>query len=160
MRPLDHREAGILGTVLTCDSLFAELICDGVHSVREMAKLWWKAKGPERAILVTDAMSATGMRDGEHLLGGTPVQVANGKATTGGVLAGSVLTLDRGLANFMEFTGAPLEQALRLATVNPAAMTGLSDQAGSVAVGQPASLVAVDKAGNLVGSVVNGAQAS
>lgn len=160
MRPLDHREAGILGTVLTCDSLFAELICDGVHSVREMAKLWWKAKGPERAILVTDAMSATGMRDGEYLLGGTPVQVANGKATTGGVLAGSVLTLDRGLANFMEFTGAPLEQALRLATVNPAAMTGLSDQAGSVAVGQPASLVAVDKAGNLVGSVVNGAQAS
>jgi N-acetylglucosamine-6-phosphate deacetylase len=160
MRPLDHREAGILGTVLTCDTLFAELICDGVHSVREMAKLWWKAKGQERAILVTDAMSATGMPDGEYMLGGTPVQVANGRATTGDTLAGSVLTLDRGLANFVEFTGAPLEQALRLATVNPAAMTGLSDQAGSVAVGQLASLVAVDRAGKLVGSVVNGAQVS
>ncbi len=160
MRPLDHREAGILGTVLTCDTLFAELICDGIHSVREMAKLWWKAKGPERAILVTDAMSATGMPDGEYMLGGITVQVANGKATTGDVLAGSVLTLDRALANFVEFTGAPLEQALRLATVNPAAMTGLSDQAGSVAVGQPASLVAVDRAGKLVGSVVNGMQIS
>jgi N-acetylglucosamine-6-phosphate deacetylase len=158
MRPLDHREAGILGTVLTCDTLFAELICDGVHTVREMAKLWWKAKGPERGILVTDAMSATGMPDGEYMLGGTPVQVANGKATTGGVLAGSVLTLDRAVANFVEFAGAPVEQALRLATANPAAMTGLSDQAGSVAVGQPASLVALDRTGKLVGSVVNGKQ--
>jgi N-acetylglucosamine-6-phosphate deacetylase len=73
-----------------------------------------------------------------------------------GVLAGSVLTLDRALTNFMEFTGAPLEQALRLLTVNPAKMTGLGDQAGSVAVGMPASLVAVDGAGKLVGSVVNG----
>jgi N-acetylglucosamine-6-phosphate deacetylase len=73
-----------------------------------------------------------------------------------GVLAGSVLTLDRALANFIAFTGAPLEQALRLLTVNPAAMTGLGDQAGSVAVGMPASLVAVDATGKLVGSVVNG----
>jgi N-acetylglucosamine-6-phosphate deacetylase len=160
MRPLDHREAGILGTVLTCETLFAELICDGIHSVSQMAKLWWKAKGPERAILVTDAMSATGMPDGEYQLGGFPVQVANGRAMVGDTLAGSVLTLDRALTNFVEFTGAPLEQALRLLTVNPAAMTGMSDQAGSVAVGQPASLVAVDRAGKLVGSVVNGMQVS
>jgi N-acetylglucosamine-6-phosphate deacetylase len=158
MRPLDHREPGILGTVLTCDTLFAEMICDGIHTAREMAKLWWRAKGPERAILVTDAMSAAGMPDGEYQLGGFAVQVANGKAMAGGVLAGSVLTLDRALANFVEFTGAPLEQALRLATVNPATMTGLSDQAGSVAMGRPASLVAVDRAGKLVGSIVNGVQ--
>jgi N-acetylglucosamine-6-phosphate deacetylase len=58
----------------------------------------------------------------------------------------------------MEFTGASLEEALRLATVNPAAMTGLSDQIGSVAVGRVASLVAVDAEGKLVGSVVNGQQ--
>ncbi len=156
MRPLDHREPGILGTVLTCDALFAEMICDGIHTAPEMVKLWWRAKGPERAILVTDAMSATGMPDGEYQLGGFAVQVANGSAMARGVLAGSVLTLDRALTNFMEFTGAPLEQALRLLTVNPAAMTGLGDQAGSLAVGQPASLVAVDRAGELVGSVVNG----
>jgi N-acetylglucosamine-6-phosphate deacetylase len=73
-----------------------------------------------------------------------------------GVLAGSVLTLDRALTNFMAFTGAPLEQALRLLTVNPAAMTGLGDQAGSVAVGMPANLTAVDGTGKLVGSLVNG----
>jgi N-acetylglucosamine-6-phosphate deacetylase len=158
MRPLAAREPGILGTVLTTDSLFAELICDGIHVAPEMVKLWWRAKGPERAILVTDAMSATGMTDGEYQLGGLAVQVANGKATAGGVLAGSVLTLDRALANFIEFTGAPLEQVLRLMTANPVAMTGLGDQVGSLAVGQPASLVAVDTAGKLVGSVVNGAE--
>jgi N-acetylglucosamine-6-phosphate deacetylase len=156
MRPLDHREPGILGTVLTDDALYAELICDGIHVASEMVKLWWRAKGPGQAILVTDAMSATGMPDGEYRLGEVAVQVANGRATANGVLAGSVLTLDRALANFMAFTGAPLEQALRLLTINPATMTGLSEQAGSVAVGMPANLVAVDGAGKLVGSVVNG----
>ncbi len=56
----------------------------------------------------------------------------------------------------MEFTGAPLEQALRLLTVNPAAMTGLGDQAGSLGIGEAANFVALDEAGKLVGSVVNG----
>jgi N-acetylglucosamine-6-phosphate deacetylase len=156
MRPLDHREPGILGTVLTDDSLFAELICDGIHVAPEMVKLWWRAKGPERCLLVTDAMSAAGMPDGTYTLGGFPVEVANGKAMARGVLAGSVLTLDRALSNFVAFTGAPLEQALRLLTVNPAAMTGLSKQAGSLAVGGPANLVAVDASGKLVASLVNG----
>jgi len=160
MRPLDHREPGILGVVLTSDELYAEIIADGIHTAPEMVKLWWKAKGAERAILVTDAMSATGMPDGEYKLGGFAVQVANGRAMARGVLAGSVLTLDRALANFIAFTGAPLEQALRLVTANPAAMTGLGDQIGSVAVGMPASLVAVDGAGNLIGSVVTGRQVS
>ena len=156
MRALDHHEPGILGVVLTDDSIFAELICDGVHTAPEIAKLWWKAKGAERAILVTDAMSAAGMPDGEYRLGGFAVQVANGRAMAHGVLAGSVLTLDRAVANFVRFTGAPLELALRLVTANPAAMTGLGDQVGSVAVGQPANLVAVDAAGKLVASIIDG----
>jgi len=156
MRPLDHREPGILGTVLTNDALFAELICDGIHVAPEMVKLWWRAKGPERAILVTDAISAAGMPDGAYRLGDFEVQVANGRATANGVLAGSVLTLDRALTKFMEFTGAPLEEALRLLTVNPASMTGLGDQVSSLAVGEAANLVALDEAGKLIGSVVNG----
>jgi N-acetylglucosamine-6-phosphate deacetylase len=153
MRALDHREPGILGTVLTSDALFAELICDGIHVAPELVKLFWKAKGAERAILVTDAVSAAGMLDGEYRLGDLTVQVADGRAMADGVLAGSVLTLDRALTNFMEFSGAWLEEALRLVTVNPAAMTGLGT--GSVAVGQPANLVAVNRVGKLVGSVVN-----
>jgi N-acetylglucosamine-6-phosphate deacetylase len=156
MRPLDHREPGILGTVLTCDSLFAELICDGIHSAPEMTKLWWRAKGPERAILVTDAMSATGMPDGEYSLGGLTVQVANGRAMSEGVLAGSVLTLDRALANFLAFTGATLEQGLRLLTGNPAALTGFESEAGTLAPGAAANLVAVNPDGHLAASFLNG----
>jgi len=160
MRTLDHREPGILGVVLATDFLFAELICDGIHTAREIVKIWWRSKGPERAILVTDAMSAAGMPDGEYQLGGFKVQVANGRASFGDLLAGSVLSLDKALINFLKFTGASLEDGLRLLTANPAAMTGLGDYAGSLAVGQPASLVAVDSKGHLVASFVNGNRAT
>jgi N-acetylglucosamine-6-phosphate deacetylase len=156
MRALDHREPGILGTVLTTDQLYSELICDGVHTTPEIVRLWWKAKGPERAILVTDAMSAAGMPDGEYQLGGFAVHVANGRATAGGVLAGSVLTLDRALENFVEFTGASVNQGLRLLAANPAAMTGFSEQTGSLTIGQRADLVAVDASGKLLGSLIGG----
>jgi N-acetylglucosamine-6-phosphate deacetylase len=159
MRALDHKEPGILGTVLTTDEIYAELICDGIHNTREMVRLWWRAKGPERAILITDAMSATGMPEGVYQLGGFPVQVADGKATLDGALAGSVLTLDRALVNFLEFTGATVEQGLRLMTTNPAAMIGKVDT-GSLTVGAPADFVAVDFTGKLVGSVVGGSLAA
>jgi len=156
MRALDHREPGILGVVLTTGSVYAELICDGIHTAPELVRLWFSAKGPERGILVTDAMSATGMPDGEYTLGGFQVHVADGRAMARGVLAGSVLTLDRALKNFVEFTGAPIEQALRLLTTNPAAMTGLGNGAGQVVVGGPADLVAVNDEGRLVASIQGG----
>jgi N-acetylglucosamine-6-phosphate deacetylase len=156
MRPLDHREPGILGVALATDTLYAEFICDGIHTAPEIARLWYRAKGPERAILVTDAISATGMSDGEYTLGGFPVRVANGRAMARGVLAGSVLTLDRALANLLVFTGAPLADALRLLSTNPAAMTGLEAIAGSVEVGKPANLVAVDRQGKLLLSIIHG----
>ena len=73
-----------------------------------------------------------------------------------GVLAGSVLTLDRALANFVAFTGAPIDQALRLLSANPAAMTGLSHRAGSVTVDKAANLIAIDEQGHLVASIVGG----
>lgn len=154
MRALDHREPGILGVVLTEDALYAELICDGIHTAPEMVRLWWRAKGAERGILVTDAMSATGMPDGEYMLGGFTVQVAHGRATARGVLAGSVLTLDRALSNFVAFTGASAEQGLRLLTSNPAAMLGMD--VAKLALGEPANLVAVGADGRLMCSVVNG----
>lgn len=156
MRPLDHREPGILGVVLTDDSLFAELICDGIHTAPELARLWARAKGPQLGILVTDAMSAAGMPDGEYQLGGFSVQVADGRATANGVLAGSVLTLDRALANYLRFTAASLDQALPLVTTNPATMTGFGSLAGTLAVGQPANLVALDPDGSLCASFING----
>jgi N-acetylglucosamine-6-phosphate deacetylase len=156
MRPLDHREPGILGTVLTTDTLYAELICDGIHVHPSLIKLWWRAKGNQRGILVTDAMSATGMPEGEYMLGEFAVQVANGQATANGVLAGSVLTLDRALQNFVAYTGAPVESILPLLTQNPAAMTGFSNMAGPLRAGGPASFVAVDAQGALIASIIRG----
>ena len=78
----------------------------------------------------------------------------------GGVLAGSVLTLDRALKNFIAFTGARLEEGLRLLTVNPATMTGQGDQAGSLAVGRAASLVVLDGKGKLQASIIDGVLAA
>lgn len=156
MRPFDHRETGILGTVLSTDSLFAELICDGIHNAPEAARIWWRSKGARRAILVTDAMAAAGMPDGMYRLGAMQIQVKDGKASLGDALAGSLLTLDRGVKNLITFAGAPLDEALRAATRNPAEMTGFGDRAGSLAAGQPANLVALDAAGNLVASILNG----
>jgi N-acetylglucosamine-6-phosphate deacetylase len=156
MRPLDHRDPSILSTVLTNDALFAELICDGIHVSPEIVRIWWQMKGKERAILVTDAMSAAGMPDGTYQLGGFDVQVANGKATADGVLAGSVLTLDRALENFVAFTGSTLDDALRLLTLNPATMTGFANQTASLAPGQPANILAINKKGQRIASLQNG----
>jgi N-acetylglucosamine-6-phosphate deacetylase len=156
MRPLDHREPGILGTVLTNDNLYAELICDGIHTEPEIVRLWWRSKGPQRAILITDAMSAAGMPDGEYQLGGFNVHVQDGRATARNVLAGSVLTLDRALFNFIRFTGASIEQALCLLSSNPAAMTGLAHRAGTLAPGKSANMTAIDSTGKLVASIIGG----
>src|SRR5579864_1168242 len=158
MRVLDHKNPGILETVLTTDELYAELICDGIHNLPELVRLWWRAKGPAKAILITDAMSATGMPDGIYQLGDFPVKVANGRAMIGDALAGSVLTLDKALSNFVRFTGASVEQGLRLMTTNPEAMTGFADR-GSLVVGGPADFVAVDATGNLLESVIGGVAA-
>ena len=160
MRPLDHREPGILGAVLTTPSLYAELICDGIHTAPEMVRLWRSAKGPERAILVTDAISAAGMPDGDYQLGGFTVQVANRRAMARGVLAGSVLTLDRALANYIAFTGASLEESLPLLTANPATMTGLTASAGSVTPGSLANFVVLEKSGQLRASILDGQRAA
>ena len=156
MRALDHREPGILGTVLTTGSLYAELICDGIHVDPSLVPLWWRAKGENRAILVTDAMSAAGMPDGEYTLGGFPVHVAEGRATADGVLAGSVLTLDLALKNFVAFTGAKIENALPLVTQNPASMTGFGDLAGTLRVGDRADFVALGADGALAASIIGG----
>lgn len=127
MRALDHREPGILGTVLDREDLFAELICDGIHVAPELVRLWLKAKTATHGILITDGMSATGMPDGTYMLGGLTVQVANGKATCEGALAGSVLTLDRAVENVIAFTGCELRDAVRMVSATPAAMLGLPE---------------------------------
>ncbi len=154
MRSLDHREPGILGVVLDRDDLYADLICDGVHVSQEMVRLWFKAKGKERAILITDSLEATGMPNGVYKLGETTVHVKDGRCTTDeGVLAGSLLTLDEAVLKVQEFTGADLPTAVRLASRNPARMLGFPD---SPVVGAAANFNVYDADGKRRKTVLRG----
>src|SRR6476659_1495437 len=156
MRPLDHREPGILGAVLENDELTADIIADGIHVHPSVLKLFLRAKGADRAILITDAISATDMPDGIYSLGGLEVRVSNGRCEYQGKLAGSVLTLDRAIRNVMAFAGWHLQQAIKLATLNPARRLGLSDQRGLLAPGRRADLVVLTPEGQVAHTIIGG----
>jgi N-acetylglucosamine-6-phosphate deacetylase len=156
MRALDHRDPGILGAVLENDELTADVIADGIHVHPSVLKLFLSAKGADRAILITDAISATGMPDGVYSLGGLDVQVSNGRCEYQGKLAGSVLTLDRAIRNVMTFAGWQLQQAVKLATLNPAQRLGISDQRGLLAAGRRADLVVLTPEGEVAHTIIGG----
>ncbi|HEY6272946.1 MAG TPA: N-acetylglucosamine-6-phosphate deacetylase [Terriglobales bacterium] len=156
MRALDHRNPGILGAVLTDDTISADIIADGVHVAPIVVRMFLAAKGPERAVLITDAISATGMPDGRYRLGAFEVQVTGDRCEHEGKLAGSVLTLDRAVRNVMSFAGWNLQQAIGLATLNPARLLGLSQERGILAPGRIADLVAVTPEGEVARTIVAG----
>ena len=154
MRPLDHREPGILGEVLADERVTAEIIADGIHVDPLVVELFLRAKGPEVSVLVTDATAATGMPDGKYRLGSLEVEVANGRCMSNGKLAGSVLTLDKAVRNVMQFAGWDLQRAVRLATMNPARATGLT--AGTIRAGAVADMVALGANGEVRQTIVQG----
>lgn len=157
MRAFDHRSPGLLGEVLTNDALFAEIICDGLHVDPAAVRLWWKAKGAQRGMLVTDAMAAAGMPDGPYRLGELDVRVENGRVLIGeNTLAGSTLSLDRGVRNFMEFTGASLADAVALASRNPARMTGFDGEVGALAVGRSADIAVLSAKHEVIETFLGG----
>jgi N-acetylglucosamine-6-phosphate deacetylase len=157
MRRFDHRDPGILGVVLDRADLFAEIICDGLHVNPTVVRMFWKEKGSERAILVTDAMSATGMPDGNYRLGELDVRVKDGKCIIGeDTLAGSTLTMDRAVRNFAEFTGAEIGVAAALASRNPARMTGLEMQVGLLETGRAADLTVLSPTGEVMDTILRG----
>ena len=155
MRSLNHREPGILGVVLDDDRVYAEAICDGVHVHPAMIRMWLRMKGPNKAILVTDGMSATGMPDGKYTLGDFEVQVSNGICLAGGTLAGSVLTMDVAVANLQRFASTSLGTAVRLASANPARMLGL-EHLTALTPGSPANFNVYDASGQRSGIILNG----
>ncbi|HKV80090.1 MAG TPA: N-acetylglucosamine-6-phosphate deacetylase [Candidatus Sulfotelmatobacter sp.] len=160
MRPLDHRSPGIIGEVLSDDTMTADIIVDGIHVSPEVVKLFLRAKGPERAVLITDAISATGMPDGRYQLGPIEVEVKDGKATAGDSLAGSVLTMDRAVRNVIRFSNWTLAEAVRAATLNPAQAVGLSAKYGKLAAGAEANFVVLSSAGEVIKTIVRGRGAS
>jgi len=157
MRSLDHREPGILGFALTEAQVTAEIIVDGVHVDPAVVRLFLKAKGPSGAVLVTDALSATGMPDGQYQLGGFTVDLQGDVCMSNGRLAGSVLTLGKAVRNVMKFAGWGLEDAVRLASANPARTLGVEKRKGVIAPGADADFVVLTADGEIVLTIVGGA---
>jgi N-acetylglucosamine-6-phosphate deacetylase len=155
MRPLDHRDPGIIGEVLTDNQISADIIADGIHVAPAVVQLFLQAKGIERAVLITDAISATGMPDGRYKLGPIEVEVKDGRCTSGGSLAGSVLTMDRAVRNITQFARWSLKDAVRAATLNPARAAGLG-QHGQLVAGAEASFTALSPAGEVRKTIVRG----
>jgi N-acetylglucosamine-6-phosphate deacetylase len=156
MRPLDHRDPGIIAEVLTDARVSADIIADGIHLDPTMVKLFLKAKGAEQAVLITDATSATGMPDGSYPLGSSNMQVKAGRCMADGRLAGSVLTMDAAVRNVMKFAEWELQQAVRLATLNPARVTGLGTR-GTLTPGARADIVVLSPSGEVKNTIIGGA---
>jgi N-acetylglucosamine-6-phosphate deacetylase len=156
MRPLGHRDPGILGEVLTDSRLSADIIADGIHVDPVAVKLFLDAKGADNAVLITDATAATGMPDGRYRLGSLEFEVKDGRCLIDGRLAGSVLTMDRAVLNVTEFAQWDLQSTLRLATLNPARVAGLKG-AGQVKAGARADLVALSPDGEIRNTIIGGA---
>ncbi|MGZ4835435.1 MAG: N-acetylglucosamine-6-phosphate deacetylase [Terriglobales bacterium] len=156
MRPLDHREPGILGAVLADERLTADIIADGIHVHPEVIRVFLRAKGAERAVLITDAISATDMGDGRYQLGGFEVTVTGERCECEGRLAGSVLTLDRAVRNVVQFAGWNLQQAIRLATLNAASVAGFAGRKGHIVEGADADIVVLTGDGRPLQTFVAG----
>jgi N-acetylglucosamine-6-phosphate deacetylase len=151
MRPLDHREPGILGETLTNSALSADIIADGIHVAPSIVQLFFQMKGRERSVLITDATSATGMPNGRYKLGTMEVEVRDGKCTIDGKLAGSVLTMDAAVRNGMRFASLSLQQAVCAATLNPARVAGLAQ--GVLSPGAEANLVILSPRGEVIKTI-------
>jgi N-acetylglucosamine-6-phosphate deacetylase len=146
MRPFTHRDPGVIGAVLTTPEVTAELIADGIHVDEIAMKVLLQAKGAQGVVLISDGTSATGMPDGEYMLGGLEVTVNGGVCRNAeGRLAGSTLTLDRALRNIVGL-GIPFNDAVRMLTLNPATLLGIEFKKGALRTGADADIVLLNEA--------------
>ncbi|MDN5696040.1 MAG: N-acetylglucosamine-6-phosphate deacetylase [Staphylococcus equorum] len=143
--PFEHREPGVFGAAWTNDSLSTELIVDGIHSHPTAIQIAYKQKGNTRFFLITDAMRAKSMPDGEYDLGGQNVIVKGSEARlASGALAGSILKMNEGLKNLIQYTGDSLDNLWRVTSLNQAIALNIESQKGSLKVGKDADIVIVD----------------
>jgi len=157
MTGLHHRQPGVAGAALDSTAATALLINDGLHVHPAVVRLLVRALGPERLALVTDAMEAAGLGDGEYHLLGQKVFVRDGEARlAGGTLAGSVLTLNRAVVNAREFAALSWGQATRMATLNPARLLGLGAQRGALLPGYQADLTILSADGQVWLTAIGG----
>ncbi|MFC2043329.1 N-acetylglucosamine-6-phosphate deacetylase [Chloroflexota bacterium] len=146
MSGLHHRRPGTVGAVLTDDRIYAQVICDGVHVHPAVIDLIVRATGSHRTILITDAIRATGLADGDYELGGEKIIVKEGiSRTAAGSLAGSTLTLDAAIRNMIAFTPLSFEEVLPMATSVPAKAMNWYGKKGVIRPGADADITIFDQ---------------
>lgn len=155
--PLHHREIGVAGSALMMDELNTEVICDGIHISLPAISLLLKSKPQDKVTLITDAMRAKGLPDGESELGGQKVIVKDGSARlTNGVLAGSILKMNHAIKLLVTKLNIPLTQAVDYATINPARLLKLENTIGSISLNKQADFTVLNKDFDVVLTIVNG----
>ena len=156
MTPLHHRAPGPIGWGLSRDEVTCDFIADGVHLDREMLRLLLKLKSSDRLSLISDAVAAAGMGDGDFEIWGETITVKDGRtANARGAIAGSVITMLEAVRMMLSLGGSEVEVA-KMAATNPARLLGIDQECGSIEEGKRADLVALDARGQLVLTVIAG----
>lgn len=157
MNPLHHRRPGVVGAVLADDRIFAQVIADGVHVHPAVVKALVKAKGVNRTILITDAIRAAGLGNGEYDLLEQTVTVKDRVVRiASGSLAGSVLTMDQAVRNAMDFCGIPFQEAILMASLAPATSLNLHAERGALKPGHRADVTIFDQDYSVETTIVGG----
>lgn len=157
MRPFHHREAGIMVAALLKKELKVELIADGIHVHPIVMQLLHNIKGSGGIILVTDAIRASGMPDGEYHFMDQKIIVKQKKAfLENGTLAGSTLTMEEAVRTMVRDVGVPITDAVRMASLNGAKVLGVEHKKGILAVGKDADIVIMDDDFNVHATIYEG----
>lgn len=156
MTPLNHRELGVVGAALTSD-VYCEIICDNIHVNPQLYQFVLNNKGKDKVILITDCMRAGCMVDGKYDLGGQDVFVKDGAARLStGNLAGSVLNLNKAVYNFIKNTNLSINEAINLASLNPAKSINMDKTKGSLDINKDADIALFDDEMNCYMTISNG----
>ncbi len=159
MSPLQARNPGAVGAVLSSNDVYAEVICDGIHVHPSNVHLLTEVKGPARTILVTDAVKPAGTGIREFEIAGIKATVHDGAVRTPeGKLCGSILTLDKAIRNVRAWTNLSLPEIIRMASLNPAKQLGIAETTGSLAEGKDADVVILDQELKVKATFVRGVQ--
>ena len=155
MRGFHHRMPNVIGAAMESD-VMCECICDGFHLSRVTVRMLYKTVGAKRMVLISDSLRAAGMADGEYELAGQKFFVKDGKARLeDGTIAGSTEKLFDSVKNAVDF-GIPIEEAVMMASANPARAAGIYDICGSIEEGKRADIIIADKELCIKNVIVNG----
>ncbi len=154
--PLSHRDPGLPGAVLSDSRVYTELICDNFHVSNALYDIVYKLKG-DKLIFITDSIRPAGMPDGEYIQGGLHVTKNGAECRLDdGTIAGSVLDLNKGIANVKNNSSIPLNEIINAVSLNPAKMLGADSKIGSLEVGKTADIVVADEEFNIIKVFKNG----